>query len=93
MIIEEPDAKPKDAQPDEISITSSKHNEESSLYYTKNKKIIFWLCLLVLAAFIVTQATLVSYNWKNYEEFSLSDSYFLANQIVTEWQQGTLFLM
>lgn len=44
---------------------------------------------MVCLGFVVSQATLVSYNWNNYEQFTLSDSYYLANQVSYEWKQGT----
>lgn len=80
-------------EPEEISETSSKNNHESSVYYTKNKKIIFWLYLFVGLVFVVSQATLVSKNWENYQNFSASDSFYLANQVAIEWGKGIYFLI
>jgi hypothetical protein len=37
--------------------------------------------MLLSVAFIVSQATLVSYNWNEYENFANTDNYFFANQL------------
>ena len=55
---------------------------------SKKKKIVFWLYLAALLAFIVAVLTLVSKAYDPVREHLLSDNFYFSNQVVSEWNKG-----
>ena len=55
---------------------------------SKKKKIIFWLYLLCLLAFIVSVITLVSKAYDPVKKHLSSDNFYFSNQVVNEWNLG-----
>ena len=57
-------------------------------HVSKKKKIIFWLYLLCLLAFIVSVLTLISKAYDPVLKHLSSDNFYFSNQIVNEWKLG-----
>jgi hypothetical protein len=55
---------------------------------SKKKKIIFWVYLLALLGFIAAVLSLVSKAYDPVKQHLLSDDYYFANQVVSEWNKG-----
>lgn len=54
----------------------------------RKKKIIFWLYLVCLLAFIISVLTLVSKSYDPVQKHLSSDNFYFSNQVVHEWNVG-----
>lgn len=55
---------------------------------SKKKKIVFWVYLFALLGFIIVVLTLVSKAYDPVKQHLLSDDFYYANQVVSEWNKG-----
>lgn len=74
---------------EKISETSSQKEHAENIHYTKNKRIVYWLYLLLGVLFVGAQGYLIAANWREMQDFSESDEFYFSNQITYEWKQGT----
>lgn len=67
---------------------SQQEKEQEEYHLTPIKRLIYWLYLLLLLAFVVSISVLLSVCWAPIQEFQQSDNYFYANQVGYLWKQG-----
>ena len=82
----------KDLQPyhmeDEEIEKSSKEEEFFDSHLSRKKKMVFWIYLFTLLAFITAVLSSIVSSYDPVKKFMQSDNFYFSNQIVYEWNQG-----
>lgn len=63
-------------------------NIETDVNLTKKKRIIFWVYLASILAFLVVITVLSVKSYQPTKEFIATDSYYYARQVANDWQTG-----
>lgn len=63
-------------------------NIETDVNLTKKKRIIFWVYLSSILAFLVVITVLSVKSYQPTKDFIATDNYFYARQVANDWQTG-----
>jgi hypothetical protein len=77
------------SKPADTSENESQMNIETDLNLTKKKRIIFWAYLFAILCFSLALTVLAAKSWEATRDFTSTDSYYYAFQVVQDWKLGT----
>ena len=64
-------------------------NAETNANLTRKKRIIFWVYLGTILAYLVAVSVLTGLSYIPTKGFLNTDHYYYANQVTSEWKAGT----